>query len=83
VPAAVIQQALDAWREGERLLEELAPLSADHEAVGLQLITLREAYGELTGKPGPSKETIAACAVNIDAARELIHAVRAKQRPIS
>ena len=83
MPAAVIQQALDAWREGERLLEELAPLSADHETIGLQLITLREAYGELTGKPGPSKESIAACAVRIDAARALIHTVRDKQRLIS
>jgi len=78
LPAAVIQQALEAWREGERLLGELKPRTADHKSVGMQLVTLREAYGELSSTPGPSKETIAACAMKIDAARETIQSVRAR-----
>ena len=74
--ATLTEQALEAWREGERLLEELPPLTPDHEAVRLELISLREAYRHLTGRSSASNETLASCADTVAAAQETIRRVR-------
>ena len=39
-----IAQALAAWREGERLLAQLPPLSRDHESVALAVNSARDVY---------------------------------------
>ena len=74
----LIEQALEAWRDGERLLDELPPLTPDHETVRLQLISLRQAYREMTGRSAASKETLEACRDTVERAQDSIHKVRAK-----
>jgi hypothetical protein len=78
VSGSLIDQALEAWRDGERLLEELPPLTPDHETVRLELISLREAYRQMTGRSVASNETLASCADTVTSARETIRKVREK-----
>jgi predicted nucleic acid-binding Zn-ribbon protein len=73
-----VEQALNTWREGERLLEELPALTADHETVRLELIRLRNAYRQITGRSAASREAIASCEATISSARQSILAIRAK-----
>jgi hypothetical protein len=78
VSGSLIDQALETWREGERLLDELPPLTPDHETVRLELISLREAYRQLTGRSTASTETLASCADTVATAKATIRIVRAK-----
>jgi chromosome segregation ATPase len=73
-----VEEALQVWRDGERLLEELPPLTADHETVRLNVAALREAYRTLTGQSSSSKEQIADCQRQIASAHETIRHVREK-----
>jgi hypothetical protein len=81
MPAGLIEEALQAWREGERLLDELPPLTPDHETVRLSLIHLREAYRQLTGRSAATAAAIASCATTIESARTTIREIRAKRWP--
>ena len=75
---SLIDQALETWREGERLLDELPPLTPDHETVRLELVGLREAYRQLTGRSTASADTLTSCADTVAAARATIRTVRQK-----
>jgi hypothetical protein len=75
---SLIDQALETWREGERLLDELPPLTPDHETVRIELIRLREAYRQLTGRSTASAETLTSCADTVAAAHTTIRTVREK-----
>lgn len=43
-----IAQALAAWREGERLLNQLPPVSPDRESVALAVRSARDVYTTLS-----------------------------------
>ena len=44
----IVADALEAWREAERLLDRLTPLDRDHETVALAVASLRQTYQDLT-----------------------------------
>ena len=76
----IVQDALEAWREAERLLDRLPPLHPDHETVALAVASLRETYRLLTD--GASERTpamISHSRESIDRTRDLLARVRAKR----
>jgi hypothetical protein len=48
--ARLVDDVLEAWREAERLVAELSPVSPHHEAAERAVTTLRSAYQELTAQ---------------------------------
>ena len=77
---ALVEEALQVWREGERLLKTLPPLTPDHERVSLQVAALRDTYQTLTSQSAATKEQIAECRQQIASAHETIRLVREKWR---
>ena len=77
---ALVEEALQVWREGERLLKALPPLTPDHESVSLQVAALRDTYQTLTSQSAATKEQIAECQQQIASAHETIRLVREKWR---
>lgn len=75
----IVDDALEAWREAERLLDRLPPLDPDHETVALAVASLRQTYHDLTN--GASERTpliIAASRESIERTKGLLKQVRAK-----
>ena len=75
----IVEDALEAWREAERLLDRLTPLDPDHETVALAVASLRETYQNLTD--GMSERTpvvIVHSRESIERTRSLLDHVRAK-----
>lgn len=48
MPQQTTARVLEAWRRGERLLDQLSPVDPDHETVALAVARLRAAYHSLT-----------------------------------
>ena len=75
----IVEDALEAWREAERLLDQLTPIDPDHETVALAVASLRETYQNLTD--GMSERTpamIAHSRESIERTRSLLARVHAK-----
>lgn len=75
----IVEDALEAWREAERLLDRLTPLDPDHETVALAVASLRDTYQNLTD--GMSERTpvlIAHSRDSIERTRSLLGRVRSK-----
>lgn len=76
----IVEDALEAWREAERLLDRLTPLDPDHETVALAVASLRRTYQSLTD--GMSERTpamIAHSRESIEQTRSLLALVHAKR----
>ena len=41
MPATIVAEALDVWRDGERLLSDLAPTSSDYKAAAAAVVRVR------------------------------------------
>lgn len=80
VHGGLVEEALQLWRDGERLLEELPPLNADHETVSLHIAALRAMYQSLTSQSATTKEQIAECERQLAAASATLRSVREKLR---
>jgi hypothetical protein len=75
----IVEDALKAWREAERLLDRLPPVDPDHESVALAAASLRLTYQKLTD--GASERTPAIVAHtrdSIERTRALLVRVRSK-----
>jgi hypothetical protein len=57
--AKLVEEVLDAWRDGERLLAELPAFDPDVESVVLSVATLRELYQMLTSTGNASSTALA------------------------
>ena len=68
----LIEEVLQTWREGERLLEALPPLDPDHETVALAVTQLREAYHRLTAKEAAAEDSLAKALETIERAEATI-----------
>ena len=79
VHGGLVEEALRVWRDGERLLEELPPLTADHETVGLNVVALRETYQALTSRSKATSDRLVECAAQIESARAIIRRVSTKR----
>ena len=56
----LVEEILETWRFGERLLEDLHPTDPDHETVRLAVEQLREMYQDLTRRRDSSQDALAA-----------------------
>jgi hypothetical protein len=75
----IVQEALEAWREAERLLDQVPTLDPDHETVALAVASLREAYLSLTdGASERTPEVIEHSRDTIGQTRELLDRVHSK-----
>ena len=79
VHGGLVEEALRVWRDGERLLEELPPLTTDHETVGLNVVALRETYQTLTSRSRATSDQLVECAARIESARATIRRLSAKR----
>ena len=71
-----VAQALDAWRDAERLLLELPPVDPDHETVQLLVVELRATYEVLTSRSEITATSIAASQASVADARRLVARIR-------
>jgi len=78
VPAQAIHEALETWREAERLLAALPPLSPDHETVRLVVAELLITYHELTAMGGATEATLDSSRRVIAESRATMHRVQEK-----
>jgi len=74
----VTEEVLRTWREAERLLATLRPLSPDEEMVRLAILTMRECYQELTRQQPARPVAIARGRETVDRAQVLLAQIRAK-----
>ena len=75
----IVQEALEAWREAERLLDRLPRLDPDHESVALAVSSLRETYLTLTdGARDRTPALIDHTRDTIERTRELLDRVHSK-----
>ncbi len=72
----LVEEVLQTWRDGERLLEELPALSNDHETVRLAVASMHATYSRLTSTSSVSHEVLVENRVAMRRAREIIDGVR-------
>ena len=72
----VVEELLATWREGERLLEELPPLSPDRETVMLCVAALKVDYASLTDLTGTTTAKIRATKGTIERARMVLSSAK-------
>jgi len=75
MPARTMEDALSAWREGERLLETLPPDSAEHYRVSNAVLELRQVHASLSLDSAP--EFVARSRSVVDEARSVIEHAKA------
>jgi hypothetical protein len=78
VPGRLMEEALRAWREGERVLEELPPLTPEHESIRLAIIQLRDAYQMVSTPKLVTDEIMATTRALIDQSWQVIRHVQAR-----
>jgi hypothetical protein len=75
----VVEEVLAAWRDAERLLDELPPVGNDHETVVLVVASLRDTYARITNDAIRTSPTvIAETRDTIQSSRELLARVHSK-----
>jgi hypothetical protein len=74
----LVEEVLGAWREAERLLEELPPIDPDHETVRLSVLELRDVYQRLTDARAGSATALQASREVLDSAGEVLRRARAR-----
>ncbi len=75
-PAA---EALEIWREAERLLAELPRVSPDHETATIAVTMSRDAYHRLTNAAEDAADHLEVAHRQIEAVRALLREVRARR----
>jgi hypothetical protein len=75
---SVIEDVLSTWREAERLLATLPPLSPDEEAIRLAILTLRECYQVMTRDQPPRPIAVARSRDTVERAQVLLAEIRVR-----
>jgi hypothetical protein len=73
-----MEETLRAWREGERLLETLPPLTPDHETVRLAIIQLRSTYQRVATLKAATHDVLASNRALMEEALDVIRAVQGR-----
>ena len=81
MPQRLIAEALEVWREGERVLDALPPGSGDRAAVELAVADMRTAVATLGEHPTVSELKMADARHRVDVARYTV-AVAAGRLPV-
>jgi hypothetical protein len=75
----IVEDALEGWREAERLLDRVPPLDPDHETVALAVVSLRQTYQNLTDSASErTPSLIANTRDTIERTRKLLEEIHAK-----
>jgi hypothetical protein len=77
-----VEELLSVWRDAERLLDTLPPMSPDYEAVRDAVVELRSAYQTVTGGRPVTDEALATATVRVREAERLVGEVRMKHRAL-
>jgi len=75
MPDPLVEEVLDAWKEGEELLPGLPALSPDHESVKLAVNDLRSTYVNLVDRGYRSNDHVEASARRIENSLRIIREV--------
>jgi len=75
MPARLIEEALEVWREGQRLLDDLPETAPEHEVVERAVESLRLAYQRLSAGDSPSANP-ESHSLAVQRAEDLIRSVR-------
>jgi hypothetical protein len=74
-----VEEVVAAWRDAERLLEDLPPIGTDHETVATVIASLRVTYARVTDESiRTSPMVIAETRQTIASSRDLLSQVRSK-----
>jgi hypothetical protein len=76
MPAKLVEEVRDAWLEGQHLLEQLPPLSSDHETVRLAVVQLKQTYARLSKAATISHDVRAECERTMSESLRLILSAR-------
>jgi hypothetical protein len=77
----VTSEVLWTWREAERLLAALPPLSPDEKIVRLAILTLRDCYQDLTRHQRPPSTLTSRGRETVDRVQVLLIEIRSKMGP--
>ncbi len=80
-PLAAVTDALETWREAERLFDELPALSPDHETAALICRECRRVYQRLATTAYLTNGEVRATRDAIAETRRLLRDIRAKHVP--
>lgn len=72
----LIDETLDAWREGERLLDDLPQVHADYDTARFAVATLKTVYQQLTDVDTPAEAEEATVRRTVAAMRRVLDQVR-------
>ena len=72
-----VEEVLQTWREAERVLDTLRPVTPDHESVRLAIARLKDTYQQLTDLGGHSADVIASTRGTLEETHALLGRVRA------
>lgn len=75
-----VAELLSVWRDAERVLDSLSPVSPDRETVALAVVRLRTAYQSITDGRPASQEAVATSAATMRDAHALLAEVRIKSQ---
>jgi len=76
VPATIVAETLEAWREGDRLLSRLEPASSDYEAAAEAVGRLRVVHKRLVRQTEISRQMVSEARWVITEARATFSDVR-------
>jgi len=79
--AALVAEALRAWREAERVLDAIPANSPDHETARLLVRDLRDLYAELTEEKATGAAHLRSGEATISRATEILGRVRVDGLP--
>ena len=79
MPEQLMAKILVEWRDAERLLEELPPLSPDHETVRLMIAHLRVTYASLSATKDITQVALDNNRRVVAEAHELLEEVHSRQ----
>jgi hypothetical protein len=75
-----VEGLLSVWRDAERLLDTLPPMSSDYEAVRDAVVEIRSAYQAVTGGQPVTDEAFATATARVRDAERLLGELRMKHR---
>jgi hypothetical protein len=77
-----VEELLSVWRDAERLLDTLPPMTPDFEAVRDAVVNVRSAYQTVTGGQPVSDEALATATARVRDAERLVGELRMKHRAL-
>ena len=75
-----VEELLSVWRDAERLLDTLPPMSPDYEAVRAAVVEVRSAYQTITSGRPITDDALASVTARVRDAERLLGELRMRHR---